>query len=80
MNVVTTVFADADGALAGNQALGTNNAALVRVNNSPVSGIYLVINDNVSGFQDTTDLVVNVTGLKGTLPALGTIPVGNFFV
>ncbi|MFM7189586.1 MAG: bluetail domain-containing putative surface protein, partial [Microcystaceae cyanobacterium] len=33
-----------------------------------------------AGFQSANDLVVNITGFSGALPALGTIPVGNFFV
>jgi Ca2+-binding RTX toxin-like protein len=74
--IVTNIFTDADGALAGNQALGLNSAALVRANTST----YLIVNDGTAGFQSTNDLVINLTGITGTFPALGTIPVGNFFV
>ena len=79
-NVVTQVFTDANGALAGNQALGINSAALVVATNPSIAGTYLVINDGVAGFQTGNDLVVNLTGYTGALPALGTIPVSSFFV
>ncbi|MBJ7901613.1 MAG: hypothetical protein GC158_17230 [Cyanobacteria bacterium RI_101] len=74
--IVTNVFADANGAQAGNQALGLNRAALVKAN----TATYLIVNDGTAGFQSANDLVINLTGITGTLPALGTIPVGNFFV
>jgi hypothetical protein len=76
--IVTNVFTDANGATAGNQALGMNSAALVRVANTTTT--YLIINDGTGGFQSANDLVINLTGLTGTLPALGTIPVNSFFV
>ncbi|MFN5513927.1 MAG: bluetail domain-containing putative surface protein, partial [Cyanobacteriota bacterium] len=74
--IVTNVFTDANGARAGNQELGINSAALVRANTST----YLIVNDGTAGFQSTNDLVINLTGITGTFPALGTIPVGNFFI
>ncbi|CCI30236.1 conserved hypothetical protein [Microcystis aeruginosa PCC 9809] len=76
--IVTNVFTDANGATAGNQALGMNSAALVRVANTTTT--YLIINDGTGGFQSANDLVINLTGLTGTLPALGTIAVNSFFV
>ena len=80
-SVVTSVFADANGALAGLQALGVNSAALVVATNAAIAGTYLVVNDGTAGFQAANDLVVNLTGYTGTLPALGNItPVTNFFV
>jgi Ca2+-binding RTX toxin-like protein len=78
--VVTQVFTDANGALAGNQALGINRAALVVATNAAIAGTYLVINDGTAGFQAGNDLVVKLTGYTGTLPALGAIPVSSFFV
>ncbi|NCR64007.1 MAG: hyalin [Microcystis aeruginosa LG11-05] len=75
--IVTNVFTDANGATAGNQALGINSAVLVRDNSSST---YLIINDGTLGFQSANDLVINLTGLTGTLPALGTIAVNSFFV
>ncbi|MCZ8249461.1 MULTISPECIES: Calx-beta domain-containing protein [unclassified Microcystis] len=79
-NVVNAVFTDANGSLAGNQALGINGAALVQVTTTGIAGNYIIVNDNVAGFQSANDLLVNVTGITGTLPALGNIIVSNFFV
>ena len=79
-NVVNSVFTDANGALTGNQALGVNSAALVEVTTASIAGTYLVINDGVAGFQSSNDLLVNITGYSGTLPALGTIAVSSFFI
>ncbi len=75
--IVTNVFTDANGATAGNQALGINSAVLVRDNSSST---YLIINDGTAGFQSANDLVINLTGLTGSLPALGPIAVNSFFV
>ncbi|MFN5514251.1 MAG: bluetail domain-containing putative surface protein [Cyanobacteriota bacterium] len=74
--IVNNVFADADGASSGSQVLAINSAALVRANTST----YLMINDGMAGFQSANDLVINLTGLTGALPALGSIPVSNFFI
>ncbi|TAH25967.1 MAG: hypothetical protein EAZ09_01210, partial [Oscillatoriales cyanobacterium] len=79
-NVITQVFTDANGSLAGNQALGINSAALVVVTTASIAGTYLVINDGTAGFQASNDLVINLTGSTGTLPPLGNIPVTNFFI
>lgn len=75
-DVVNAVFTDANGALAGNQALGINGAALVQVTTAGIAGNYIIVNDNVAGFQSANDLLVNVIG---TLPT-GNITVSNFFV
>jgi len=79
-DLVAQVFTDANGALAGNQALGTNSATLVVATNASIAGTYLVINDGIAGFQASNDLVVNLTGYTGTLPPLGTITVSSLFV
>ncbi|ARI82064.1 Calx-beta domain-containing protein [Microcystis aeruginosa] len=79
-NLVNQVFTDANGAITGNQGLGVNSAALVQVTTGAIAGTYLVINDSTAGFQSSNDLLINITGFTGTLPALGSIPVGNFFV
>ena len=78
--VVNNVFTDANGAITGNQSLAINSAALVEVTTTSIAGTYLVINDSTAGFQSTNDLLVNITGFTGTIPALGTIAVNNFFV
>ena len=79
-NVVNSVFTDANGAITGNQVLEVNSAALVQVTTAGIAGSYLVINDNTAGFQSNNDLLVNITGYSGTLPALGAISVNSFFV
>jgi Ca2+-binding RTX toxin-like protein len=79
-NMVNSVFTDANGALTGNQALQVNSAALVDVATPGIAGTYLVINNGVAGFQSSNDLLVNITGYSGALPALGNIAVSSFFV
>ncbi|TRU09096.1 MAG: hypothetical protein EWV58_22595, partial [Microcystis aeruginosa Ma_MB_F_20061100_S19] len=79
-NLINQVFTDANGAITGNQGLGVNSAALVQVTTGAIAGTYLVINDSTAAFQSSNDLLINITGFTGTLPALGNIPVGNFFV
>ncbi|MDB9426967.1 Calx-beta domain-containing protein [Microcystis aeruginosa CS-564/01] len=79
-NLINQVFTDANGATIGNQGLAVNSAALVQVTTGAIAGTYLVINDSTAGFQSSNDLLINITGFTGTLPALGSIPVGNFFV
>ncbi len=79
-NLVNQVFTDANGATTGNQELAVNSAALVQVTTGAIAGTYLVINDSTDGFQSSNDLLINITGFTGTLPALGNIPVGNFWL
>ncbi|AKE62785.1 Alkaline phosphatase [Microcystis aeruginosa NIES-2549] len=79
-NLVNQVFTDANGATTGNQGLAVSSAALVQVTTGAIAGTYLVINDSAAGFQSSNDLLINITGFTGTLPALGSIPVGNFFI
>ncbi|CCI16601.1 hypothetical protein MICAF_2090001 [Microcystis aeruginosa PCC 9807] len=79
-NLVNQVFTDANGAITGNQGVEVNSAALVQVTTGAIAGTYLVINDSAAGFQSSNDLLINITGFTGTLPALGNIPVGNFFI
>jgi Ca2+-binding RTX toxin-like protein len=79
-NLVTQVFTDANGGLAGNQTLGINSAALVVATTGSLAGTYLVINDGTAGFQASNDLVIDLTGYTGTLPPLGNITVSSFFI
>ncbi|WP_284707152.1 bluetail domain-containing putative surface protein [Lyngbya confervoides] len=44
-----------------------------------IAGTYLIIDDGVVGFQSGSDTIVNITGYSGSLPALDTIAVSNFF-
>jgi hypothetical protein len=73
------VFADADGRTAGNQPLAANAAALVRSTNAAIAGTYLLINDGNAARSLTSDLLIDITGYSGTLPALGVRPVGLVF-
>ncbi|MEG5042579.1 MULTISPECIES: bluetail domain-containing putative surface protein [unclassified Microcoleus] len=77
--LVDQVLIDANGGLAGNQALGINSAAFVGATNASIAGNYLVINDATAGFQASSDLVIKLT-TTGTFPPAGSIPVTNFFV
>jgi Ca2+-binding RTX toxin-like protein len=79
-DVVTQVFTDANGELAGNQTLGINSAALVVATTGSSPGTYLVINDGTAGFQASNDLVINLTRATGTLPPVGNITVSSFFI
>ena len=79
-NVVTQVFTDANGGLAGNQALGINSGALVVATTGSNACTYLVINDGTAGFQASNDLVINLTEYTRTLLPLGNISVRSFFI
>ncbi|MCT0252669.1 cadherin domain-containing protein, partial [Synechocystis sp. CS-94] len=67
-NIVNSVFADANGSLAGAQALGANSAAFVRATAPGFEEIYFIINDGTAGFNPVNDLVINVRNYQGTLP------------
>jgi hypothetical protein len=73
------VFADADGLTPGNQPLAANAAALVRSTNPAIAGTYLLINNPNPVFNLNNDLVINISGFKGSLPALGPNPVNSVF-
>ncbi|MCZ2207350.1 bluetail domain-containing putative surface protein, partial [Cylindrospermopsis raciborskii] len=75
-SLVDSVFLDANGAVSGNQSLGSNSAALIVSG----GGTYLIVNDGTAEFNTGTDLVINITGYSGTLPGLGSITVSNFFL
>ena len=79
-NLINQVFTDANGATIGNQGLAVSSAALVQVTTGAIAGTYLVINDSAAGFQSSNDLLINITGFTGTLPALGSINVSSFFI
>ncbi|GEM_PF-2643599 len=73
---VDNIFIDANGKLAGNQALEINSAAIVQT----FGGIsYLVVNDDTAGFQANTDLVISL-GINTALPPLGAISADTFFL
>jgi Ca2+-binding RTX toxin-like protein len=68
----------ADGAVGSAQELVNGGAAIVTATGVGIAGTYLIIDDSVAGFS-SNDLVVNITGLSGTLPTFGSIPVNSFF-
>jgi hypothetical protein len=78
-DLATSVFRDANGAVAGNQALGANRAAVVVATRAPIAGTYLFINDGNAARSNSNDLLINITGFSGVLPGLGVIPVSSFF-
>lgn len=78
--LISNVFSDANGFLGGNQSLGLNSAALVVATNASIAGTYLIINDATNGYQNGTDLVVNINGYSGVLPGLGSITPSSWFV
>jgi Ca2+-binding RTX toxin-like protein len=79
--LAAAVYSDANGAIAGNQPLGANRAALVVWGSfrSRSASTYLFINDG-NAAQTSQDLLINLTGHSGALPALGAIPVNSVFV
>jgi subtilase family serine protease len=79
-SMVSAVFTDANGATDGSQPLATRSAALVVATAPAIAGTWLVINDAKAGFQSSNDLLINLTGLTGPLPAPGTIPGSPWFV
>jgi Ca2+-binding RTX toxin-like protein len=73
------VYRDANGAINGTQSLILGGAAVVVSTNAAIAGTYLIVDDRVAGFS-RNDLVVNITGYSGNLPALGAISVPSFFI
>jgi hypothetical protein len=80
LQLATTAFTDANGALANNQPLAADAATLVRATNPAIAGTYLLINDNIAALNSSNDLLINLTGHSGTLPSLGTIAPNLAFV
>jgi hypothetical protein len=78
--LAAAVFADANGALTGNQGLGANGAALVQATNAAIAGTYLVVNNAVAGRSTNDDLMIKLNGITGAFPALGVIRPGVMFV
>lgn len=78
-DLAAAVFRDANGAVAGNQALGANRAAVVVATRAPIAGTYLFINDGNATRDNRNDLLINITG-SGGLPGLGVVAVNSGFV
>jgi hypothetical protein len=66
---VSNSFQDVNGSLPGKQALALNSAAVMHVTAAGVLNTYLMVNDAIAGYQKASDLVVNITGYTGNLPA-----------
>lgn len=79
-DLTKALFADANGALAGQQALGINSAVLVSSTNAAIAGTYILVNNGIAGRSTNDDLLIRLGQFSGTLPALGTIPPGTVFL
>lgn len=75
-----SVFADANGALPGNQTLRANSAVVVRSTNAAIAGTYLFINNPSDSRSPTDDLLIKLDRLIGALPAIGAISPSTWFV
>jgi len=71
--MIASVYADANGARPGRQPLELFQAALVIARAAPIGGTYLIINDDASGYQSDTDLLIKLSGYSGKLPGFGGI-------
>ncbi|MBD2505061.1 beta strand repeat-containing protein [Anabaena azotica] len=67
-------YEDANPNLTGSQPLTTNQAVFFGWN----GGTYLSVNDGIAGFNASSDLFINVTGITGTL-ATGSLTPNNYF-
>jgi hypothetical protein len=73
------VFADADGKRPGDQPLRRRSAALVRATNAEIRGTYLLVNNANPRLNPAGDLMIQLTGSSGRLPALGAIEPAALF-
>jgi|688.fasta_scaffold192130_2 hypothetical protein len=71
--LAASVFADADGLQAGDQALRRGAAVLVRATSAEIRGTYLLVNNGNLRLDPTNDLMLRLTGFSGRLPAVGAI-------
>ncbi|MFM7464453.1 MAG: bluetail domain-containing putative surface protein [Cyanobium sp.] len=77
--LAAVVFSDANGAADGTQPFAANAAVLVVATRAPIAGTYLLINDGIASRSNSNDLLINISGFSGVLPALGGISVGSVF-
>jgi hypothetical protein len=75
-SAISAAYTDANPNLAGNQALGANQAVFFGWN----GGRYVSVNDGLAPFNTNTDLVINVTGMTGTMPTGALTPTNYFAV
>ncbi|MEB3318659.1 MAG: choice-of-anchor Q domain-containing protein [Cyanobacteriota bacterium] len=78
-DLAVSVFADANGALNGKQPLAAHQAALVVATQPAIAGTYLLANDATAGLDLSNDLMINITGVIGRLPAFGAFVPSTFF-
>ncbi|MFN9175559.1 MAG: proprotein convertase P-domain-containing protein [Synechocystis sp.] len=71
---ITDAYVDVNPNLVGNQALGANQAVFFGWN----GGKYVSVNDGLAPFNANTDLVINVTGMTGTMTT-GSLTPTNYF-
>ncbi|MFM7364715.1 MAG: bluetail domain-containing putative surface protein [Cuspidothrix sp.] len=67
-------YADANPNLTGTQPLAVNQAVFFGWN----GGTYLSVNDSLAAFNSSNDLLINVTGITGTI-ATGSLTRNSFF-
>jgi Ca2+-binding RTX toxin-like protein len=79
-DLATAVFSDANGVVSGSQALGANAAVLVTATNSAIAGTYIFINNSTKTLSTTSDLLINITGYQGSIPALGSLTIETVFI
>ena len=60
IDLVNSVFTDANSSLSGNQPLEINSAALLTSSRLGITDTYLIVNDGIAGFNAETDLVINI--------------------
>jgi hypothetical protein len=67
-------YQDANPNIAGTQSLAANQAVFFGWN----GGNYLSVNDSIAAFNSSSDLLINVTGITGTI-ATGLLTTNSFF-
>lgn len=65
---LTAVYAGVT-AISASTAQGATNGVVVTVSSGAAAGTYLYINDTTAGVSNTADMLINITGITGTLTA-----------
>jgi Ca2+-binding RTX toxin-like protein len=71
---LSAAYTDANPNIAGKQPLAANQAVFFGWN----GGTYLSVNDSLAPFNSNSDLLINLTGMTGTL-ATGLLTTNNYF-
>jgi hypothetical protein len=81
-SAVAAAFADKNVATAGNQALAAGEAVLFAYDSTPGNALtrqwFVAVNDSTAAFSSSSDLLINVTGLKSSF-ASGSLTPGLLF-